>query len=542
MGMMIDNMPAVQRIMLRNLKTNKYSPGGYRLGWKLGYRRGGKVYVNNHLTLDIKYHRPDVIEKGVGSRLGERDGKEVYRVVGVNVKTLSIDHEAYRRSYGEDRSGGLCPDWKRGENVVPLELTSDWKGMNITFTYDVVFKESKVKWTTRWDPLLKVSKARKHARWFSAVNSLMLVLSLTMVFGVTLIRAVRRDSKRYNGSSSYQGYTSFAMDIADAFDDGYSDSGWKTLRRDIFREPPAGEVLSIFCGSGVQVVCIALLTLVFATMGIISPRRRGDLATSLVAFYTLSSGIAGYVAARFHKSIGGRRWKLVTFGVAIVPPIIATTILFIINLFLWIKGSISLAPFFTMFLLTSVWLALSIPLAFVGTYFGYTRKGYDFPMRTTSLSRQIPPQPAYLHPPYAHLLIGFIPFIIVWIELRVILDTIWQNEIYHMFGSLFLAFLLVSIVCAECSICFSYMKLCNEDYHWWWDAFWSTACSGLYVFLYSVYYLIATPEVDAFHFLSSFLFLAYAALFSIAFALGCGATGLLSALWFVKRLYSGSQD
>eukprot|EP00172_Hildenbrandia_rubra_P002284 Plantae.Rhodophyta-Hildenbrandia_rubra.ctg30205.p1 GENE.Plantae.Rhodophyta-Hildenbrandia_rubra.ctg30205~~Plantae.Rhodophyta-Hildenbrandia_rubra.ctg30205.p1 ORF type:complete len:371 (-),score=39.45 Plantae.Rhodophyta-Hildenbrandia_rubra.ctg30205:467-1579(-) len=370
----------------------------------------------------------------------------------------------------------------------------------------------------------------------------MIALFLTMMLGVIMIRTVRRDFKKYGIGPHAPVYTSIAMEVADELDDESAHSGWKMLRRDVFREPPAGELLAVFCGSGVQIIVIALCTLVFAMLGVITPRRRGDLVTALVALFTLSSGISGYAAARFHKSIGGRRWKLVTFGVALVPPAVAFTVFFVINLFLWLKGSITVAPFLTMFVLMSIWLGLSIPLAFIGTYFGYQRKAYDFPVRTSSLSRQIPPQPKFLSPPYIHLLVGLLPFGIVCIELRIILHSIWQNEFYYMFGFLFLVFLLVCVICAECSIVLSYIKLSNEDYHWWWDAFWASAASGVYVFLYSCYYLVATPGVDAAHFVSSFLFLAYAALFSMAFGIGCGSIGLLSSLWFVRRLYSGVQD
>jgi len=88
-------------------------------------------------------------------------------------------------------------------------------------------------------------------------------------------------------------------------------------------------LLSAFTGSGVQLVCIAAVTLgkssvpsltvntdlvqnnvaVFALFGFLSPANRGGLATMLLIGWTLFSAVAGYVSARLFGSMKGEDWK-----------------------------------------------------------------------------------------------------------------------------------------------------------------------------------------------------------------------------------------
>ena len=47
----------------------------------------------------------------------------------------------------------------------------------VTFTYDVVWSPSDVRWSSRWDSYLKMGEGKIH--WFSIINSLMVVLFLS---------------------------------------------------------------------------------------------------------------------------------------------------------------------------------------------------------------------------------------------------------------------------------------------------------------------------------------------------------------------------
>ena len=44
---------------------------------------------------------------------------------------------------------------------------------------------------------------------------------------------------------------------------------------------------------------------------------------------------------------------------------------FVMNLVLWYKGSSAAIPFFTLVALLALWFGVSVPLTFVGAFFGF---------------------------------------------------------------------------------------------------------------------------------------------------------------------------
>eukprot|EP00737_Agarophyton_chilense_P000524 gb/GEZJ01000584.1/.p1 GENE.gb/GEZJ01000584.1/~~gb/GEZJ01000584.1/.p1 ORF type:complete len:649 (-),score=62.92 gb/GEZJ01000584.1/:4917-6863(-) len=506
----LDELPVV----VRNGKT-------YTLGYPLGDITAAKdeIHVFNHLSFTIMYHIPDEFES-LATAAYKPDNK-IYRIVGFEVSPASV-------------ANGECPS---GGDTNPFVISPEKKkrkSTSIPFTYSVRFVESRVRWATRFDTLLKVSSERQKMQVFAISNSIMMALALTASLAVVLFRTLRRDCARFGLSAS---------DLIDDFNDDFdNDVGWRMLRGDVFRSPAAAGMLSVLCGSGSQLFVVTFVTLFFALLGIVSPHRRGDLITGLLVIWVASSGFGGYVAARLHKAMGGMRWKTVTFGVALVLPGIVFSTFFVINLFLWMMGSSGAAPFFTIFVLLFLWLGVSVPLAFAGTYAGYQRKVYDFPVRTNQIPRPIPVQPQYLKAPYVHLLSGILPFGVVCIELRVILNSVYLDEFYHFFGFLIAVFTLLAITCAEVSVVVVFVKLSNSDYGWWWNSWFASSTSGAYVFLYSVYYLLTSPGADPKNIVSNFLFTAYAIITSLCFSLLTGTIGFMSSLAFVRRIYSDSID
>ena len=49
-------------------------------------------------------------------------------------------------------------------------------------------------------------------------------------------------------------------------------------------------------------------------------------------------------------------------------------------------------PFGTLFALCFLWFGISVPLVFVGSYFGYRKPAPEDPVRTNKIPRQIPEQ------------------------------------------------------------------------------------------------------------------------------------------------------
>ena len=59
--------------------------------------------------------------------------------------------------------------------------------------------------------------------------------------------------------------------------------------------------------------------------------------------------------------------------------------------------SSSLHPYSMLAILT-LWFGISVPLVFLGAFYGYKKDPIEFPVVTSNIPRQIPTQPWYLHP------------------------------------------------------------------------------------------------------------------------------------------------
>merc|ERR1711871_1787948 len=149
-----------------------------------------------------------------------------------------------------------------------------------------------------------------------------------------------------------------------------------------------------------------------------------------------------------------------TFLTACLVPGIVFGVFFIMDMVLWAHQSAGAVPFGTMIALMALWFDVSVPLVFVGSYFGFKASPIEAPVKTNLIPRGIPPQPWYMNPIFSMLLGGVLPVV------------------------LFILF----ITCREITIVLTYFQLCGEDYHWWWRSFITAGSSALYLFLYSILY------------------------------------------------------
>jgi len=106
-----------------------------------------------------------------------------------------------------------------------------------------------------------------------------------------------------------------------------------------------------------------------------------------------------------------------------------------------------------------LWVAISIPLALLGSYLGFKKPAPENPVRTNQIPRQIPEQIWYMKPSITILMGGILPFGAVFIELFFILSSIWQHQFYYMFGFLFLVFIIEYYLCRNynCNVLFPIM-------------------------------------------------------------------------------------
>lgn len=68
--------------------------------------------------------------------------------------------------------------------------------------------------------------------WFSILNSLLVVLVMSVIVAVILMRTVRRDLAKYE-------------ELLVEGQDAKEESGWKLISGDVFRAPPAAVDLAV---------------------------------------------------------------------------------------------------------------------------------------------------------------------------------------------------------------------------------------------------------------------------------------------------------
>merc|ERR1739845_130392 len=227
----------------------------------------------------------------------------------------------------------------------------------------------------------------------------------------------------------------------------------------------------------------------------------------------------------------GEDWKLATVMTAFLYPGIFFTIFFILNLFIWGEKSSGAVPFTTMFALLVLWFGISVPLVFLGSYFGFRKTTIELPVRTNQIPRQIPEQPWFIHPVFTACVGGILPFGAVFTELFFIMSSLWQHQFYYLFPFLALVLAILIITCAEISIALTYFQLTSEDYNWWWRSFFSSGTSALYVFIYSILYFGSRLQIE--RFVSTLLYFGYMGLISLMFFLLTGSIGTVASFFFV---------
>jgi transmembrane 9 superfamily protein 2/4 len=278
---------------------------------------------------------------------------------------------------------------------------------------------------------------------------------------------------------------------------------------------------------------MAAVTMIFALLGFLSPAHRGGLLQSVMLLFTFMGVFAGYTSARLYKVFDGDDWKVTTLMTAMFYPGIFFIVFFILNLFIWGEKSSGAVPFTTMFAILVLWFGISVPLVFLGAYFGFRKDVIELPVRTNQIPRQIPAQDWYMSPWFSGIVGGMLPFGAAFTELFFIMSSLWQHQFYYLFGFLALVLAILLVTCAEVSITMTYFHLTVENYKWCWNAFFASASSGIWVFGYSVLYFYSRLQIEKA--IPTMLYFGYMFLISTMFFLLTGSIGLIAAFYFVTE-------
>ncbi|RMC06796.1 hypothetical protein DUI87_16242 [Hirundo rustica rustica] len=249
-------------------------------------------YIFNHVDIKIFYH---VVEN---------------EALGARLVAAKLEPKSYKHTHPDN------PDC----SGLPMDISNKASGeVKIAYTYSVSFHEEKaIRWASRWDYILE-SMPHTHIQWFSIMNSLVIVLFLSGMVAMIMLRTLHKDIARYNQM--------------DSTEDAQEEFGWKLVHGDIFRPPRKGMLLSVFLGSGTQILIMTFVTL----------------------------------------SFGGEKWKTNVLLTSFLCPGIVFADFFIMNLILWGEGSSAAIPFGTLVAILALWFCISVPLTFIGAYFGFKK-------------------------------------------------------------------------------------------------------------------------------------------------------------------------
>ncbi|KAF0724609.1 hypothetical protein LEN26_014498 [Aphanomyces euteiches] len=506
----VDNMPV-------SLKYDDIQELGFPLG--IFDKEIDKTpRLNNHVKIRIFYNNADDF-----SAPNPDEG----RIVDFVVAPESYDYKPKNRVTGEEpeRMDVCEPATNEPKDLYLLE-TPD-KDLSVTWTYSVEWIEDNERtWRTRWDVFFEVGSGSDEVHWFSIINALLIVLFLSGMVGMILMRSLHRDISRYN-----------RVPTEEERMEEREESGWKLVHADVFRPPTTQPMLfCVMIGTGFQLLGMSIITLLFAAIGFLAPSNRGKLMIALLICFVLMGMVAGYASSRMYKMFKGKRWQLNTILTSTLFPGLMFATFFLLNLFVWGAGSDAAVPFGSMMVLVVMWFCVSVPLVFLGAFYGFRQPAVEFPVATSNIPRPIPLQPWYMTNFMTAAVGGILPFGAIFVELFFVLTSIWTDRYYYVYGFLLLSFLILIGTCMEITIVLTYFQLCGEDYNWWWRSFIVSGACGAYVMLYSTYYYWTRLDVE--NIIGSMLYFGYMSIISGALSLLCGTVGVMASLWFTKKIYA----
>jgi len=198
---------------------------GFPVGFRLGSANRWKHYLYNHVRIIIQYH--DDVDQLGGSE------EPTTKIVGFRVEPMSIKHTYEGQEFLPgvtilNTCNAMTPPTHDSRTYQPVDKSGD----TIVFSYDVFWEKSNVEWTNRWDAYLNADNPNDKVHWFSITNAIMVVLLLSVLIGIILLRALRKDIAKYNDSA--------------ALEEANDESGWKLVHGDVFRPPTAYPMLFRF--------------------------------------------------------------------------------------------------------------------------------------------------------------------------------------------------------------------------------------------------------------------------------------------------------
>ena len=509
----MDFLPAGLSKTYLNISTKKIK---YNTGIHLGYIKNNKTYINNYYKISVQLNKVNIsIPPNKTNKDEDEDENQNINITGYDI--IGFDIEPYSIKINDTnkcRINKILNSQNEFEHQI-FDIKEE-----IIFRYDTFYYYTDTPYEERFN---KYFYGEKYIHSFSGYISGIIIFILTILLLFIYYRSMKSEIEIQNEKV-----------ISEEVINEY---GWRNIAFDVFRRPYRSDVLASLLGTGIQLLIMVLYSLLFVSLGIIRPKSGGSYFTLLVMVYIFLSLISGYFSARFYKNVHGLNWLRVYVITAFLFPSIFFILISFTNFLYWLEDSTTYVQFKNFFSLFSLWIVGTVPLLFLGTMIGLTQKRTQFPCEVNPVPGIITKSdfPWYLRIRYGWCLTGFPPFFAVFVELFYIMDSMWKQDFYALSKYLLISIIILIIISSQIGILFTYLNLCKGDYRWWWKSFITSASPGIYIIIFSFFYMLKLKFTTM---TSILIYLNFMFLFSIIISLICGASGLYLTFIFLNNIYS----
>ncbi|CAH1431160.1 unnamed protein product [Lactuca virosa] len=330
------------------------------------------------------------------------------------------------------------------------DITED-KEVDVGFTYSVQWKMTQQSFDRRMEKYIGSSilphhmSIHHHSITYSSLILLILIISLLTFYLLVL----RKD---------------ISKNLADVEEDILSynnqeEIGWKNVHGDVFRFPQHKSLFAAALGAGSQLLIVIVAILALGLLGVFQPYMRGVLWKTLIIVYAVTSLVSGYTSLSFYCQLEGTNWmkNLILAGVLYFGPLFVTfTFLDIVATF---YGSTTALPLRAIVMLSLLWIFIASPLLFLGGIIGKTRMSeFQAPCKTAKIPREY------------------------------CVHSLLSSSDHDCFSS----------------VALTYFQLAVEDHQWWWRSFLCGGSTGLYIYVYCIYYYFERSDMNGFMQISFF--------------------------------------
>ncbi|KAK8795624.1 hypothetical protein WA158_000281 [Blastocystis sp. Blastoise] len=435
-------------------------------------------------------------------------------------KTFIYTHRHFTLSYNQN-------------NIIEVNLTSSVLTkveplVPITFTYSCKWVYTDVPFSQRFNRYLEYNFFESQIHWFSILNSFMIVIFLAGLVALIMMRTLNYDYARYK------------QDYSDNVERNKDDSGWKRIHGDVFRTPVHIQMYSILMGTGAQLcfsILISLMLILFGGHYV----QHDDIITYFIIIYCACTLVNGYVSGSIYRKAffphPSPKWTFtMILAVSALPLLVSIGYLFL-HILMSTYLHATTVPVQVFLYILAIWALIMIPLQTIGTIIGRNINGIpNYPCRTSSLPSPIPSTPFYTTPVFISFISGLLPFGAIFIEIFFIFTSLWSYKYYYVYGFLLFMVLVLLIITICVSIVGTYILLNVENYNWRWTSYFSGLSTGLYVFIYCVYFYLYKTEMSGY--IQTLFFFTEALLLSSCISLVTAYISSSAAEVFVKKIFN----